>query len=100
MSADKLENLLKPNKNSDLANLIERAKSMGALTETLAAALPSDFAGSIAAANVRDDGLLVVIGRTPAWSARLRFESETLIRAASSTGAKISGCTVKVSQQN
>lgn len=99
MSANKLENLLKQNKNNDLANLVERAKSMGALTERLAAALPADFAGSIAAANIRDDGQLVVIGRTSAWAARLRFENETLINAASSTGAKISGCTVKVSHK-
>jgi len=77
--------------------MVERAQAMGALTESLAAALPDDFAGSLVAANIRDDGELVVIAASPAWASRLRFETEKLIAAANQTDQQVTHCSVRVS---
>lgn len=77
--------------------MVERAQAMGALTESLSAALPGDFAGSLVAANIRDNGELVVIAASPAWAARLRFETEKLLKAASQTGEQVTRCSIRVS---
>lgn len=98
MAANKLENLLKSNGNGELRALVERAESMCALTATLTAALPGEFADSIIAANVRENGQLIVIARSSAWAARLRFEAEALGRAASATGVEVGDVTVRVTQ--
>ncbi|HNP36545.1 MAG TPA: DciA family protein [Woeseiaceae bacterium] len=98
MAADKLENLLNNKGNRELGDLVKRAQKMAELSTALSAALPADLADSIVAANIRENGELVVICKTPARAARLRFEASTLIRAASSPGVEISRCIVRVSQ--
>ena len=80
--------------------MVQRAQRMGALTDTLANALPESFGGSIVAANVRDDGELIVIARSSAWAARLRFETVTLETAARETGAAVTRCTVRVTHDS
>ena len=98
MSTKSLENLLKPNKDGGLGDVIRRAKEMGELATALSSALPADLADGIVAANIRDGSELVVICRSSAWAARLRFETESILDAARKTGADVSSCTVKVSQ--
>ena len=97
MPADKLENLLNRNGIGELSDLIQRARDMGDLTETLSKALPAELAGALIAANVRENGELVVICRSPAWAARLRYETETLLDAARNADEKVSTCRVRVS---
>ena len=97
MPASKLENLLKSSKNGDLGAVVKRARSMGALTEALTAALPEADRGAIVAANVRDDGELVVICASPAWAAKLRFVSDVLLEAAQAAGADVTRCRVQTS---
>jgi hypothetical protein len=97
MSSKNLKNLLNSSEIGELADIVQRAQAMGELTVTLSAALPTDLGGSLIAANIRDDGELVVIARSPAWAARLRFETESLLAAARNTGAKVTGCSVRVS---
>tara|TARA_R110002049_G_scaffold73329_19_gene189651 strand:- start:2464 stop:2769 length:306 start_codon:yes stop_codon:yes gene_type:complete len=100
MATNKLENLLKSNGNGELRALVKRAQSMCALTAALSAALPGEFADSIVAANIRENGELIVIARSSAWAARLRFEADTLNRAARSTGASVTGVSVRVTQSS
>ena len=48
------------------------------------------------AANIRDDGTLVVLASSSAWAARLRFESERLMAAARGSGKTVLSCSVRV----
>ncbi len=98
MTTNKLKNLLNPCDNGDLANLINRAQRMGELTDILSAALTEAERGAIVAANVRDDGELVVICASPAWASRLRYETGKLIQAANDAGISAHTCRVRVSQ--
>jgi len=72
---------------------------MDALLQVLQKALPEDHATSIAAANIRDDGQLVILAKSSAWASRLRFETEALIEAARTTGADVMSCTVRVTRE-
>ena len=98
MSADKLENLLNPSKAGDLGDIIRRARRMGELTEILSGALPQSDKSAIVAANIRDDGELVVICASSAWASRLRYETETLLKAARNAGITAQTCRIRVSQ--
>ena len=98
MPSNKLKNLLNPSNDGDLGELISRARRMGELTDILAAALPESERNSIVAANVREDGELVVICASSAWASRLRYETETLLGAAIQAGIPARTCRIRVSQ--
>ena len=97
MSAEKLEKLLKASQNAELGELVDRAGKIGELTAALASGLPAEFEGSLVAANSRPDGTLVVIARSPAWAARLRFEEERLLDVARTNGVTANALLVRVS---
>ena len=99
MAEKDLKNLLNPNNDGELAGVIRRAREMGELTHVLCESLPGEYAGAIAAANVRDDGSLVVIATSPAWASRLRYETDALLSAARDAGRNVSQCRVRVSPQ-
>ena len=96
MASKSLENLLNPSKDGDLASLVRRAREMGELASALARALPPEEAAAIVAANVRDDGELVVLCRSSAWASRLRFAADALLAAARAQGAQATRCSVRV----
>ncbi len=98
MSIIKLENLLKSHENKSLDKIIQRAQHMDTLTGTLQAELAPDLAENLVAANVREDGSLVLVCSTPAWASRLRFETDKLVDITRKTGVKITGCVVRVSR--
>lgn len=98
MPAKPLGNLLNPIANGDLGDIVRRAREMGELTQTLARSLPADHAAAIVAANVRENGELIVIAASSAWASRLRYETETLLEAARSAGVTAQTCRVRVSQ--
>lgn len=98
MSSNKLKNLLNPSIDGDLGELINRARRMGELTDILASALPESERNSIVAANVREDGELVVICASSAWASRLRYETDKLLEAASKAGISAQTCRIRVSQ--
>ena len=99
MSVEKLENLLNRNEIGELGEIVERARDFARLTEAIRAALPEDLREGLVAASIATDGGLVVFGRSPAWAAKLRYESETLIDAARAIGEKVSNVKLRVSQQ-
>lgn len=98
MSAKSLENLLNPNDGGGLGDIVRHARDMGALVRQLQQALPADVAPQVLAANIRDDGELVVLAASPAWAAKLRFEADTLMAAARQGGAGVTSCKVRVSR--
>jgi hypothetical protein len=91
-----LGNLLNPNKDGGLGDLIRHARDMGELVTALQAALPDSDKAAVIAANIRDDGELVILCGSSAWASRLRFETELLMQAARGTGATVNRCTVRV----
>lgn len=94
----RLENLLKSGAPDSLQGIVQRARDLGELTVLLRSALDAEAAPHLLAANLRDDAELVLICNSPAWAARIRFESETLLQAAIKAGAKADRCTVKVAR--
>lgn len=98
MTAKSLENLLNPCQNGDLGSIVRRARDMGELAAALARSLSPDEGTSIVAANVREDGELVVLCQSPAWASRLRFASDTLLDAARAHGAKADRCVIRVAR--
>ncbi len=97
MSIIRLEKLLKSGAGGALDKIVQRAQNMNDLTSAIRSVLPDEAQASLLAANLRDDGELVLICSSSSWAARLRFESEELIKAARLTGADVSSCKVKVS---
>ena len=100
MATKRLENLLNPSKDGDLANIVRRARDMGELATALAGAIPPEEGAAIVAANIRDDGELVVLCRSSAWASRLRFAADDLIAAARATGADVTRCKVRVARSD
>ena len=96
MSIKSLENLLNPNDNGGLGDIVRHAREMGELVGALQRALPEEFAQHVLAANVRDDGELVVLTSSPAWAAKLRFEADALMCAARQSSAPVTACKVRV----
>ncbi len=99
MAKNDLKKLLNPNNDGELAGVIRRAREMGELTHVLCESLPGEYAGAIAAANIREDGSLVVIASSSAWANRLRYESDTLLAAAADAGLTATSCRVRVGRQ-
>ena len=96
MAEKELKNLLNPCSDGDLGEIVRRARALGELTEVLAGGLAEEFRGSIVAANLRDDGELVVIAASSAWANRLRYETDTLMAVASDKGLKVTNCRIRV----
>ena len=99
MPAKSLENLLNPNDDGQLGDIVKRAQGMGELVHQLQQVLPDDLKDCVRAANIRDDGELVVLASSSAWAAKLRFEADRLIEAAGKTGANVTSCKVRVSSE-
>jgi hypothetical protein len=98
MTAKQLVHLLNSNGNRELGDLVKRARDMGELTEILSGSLPADLAGSVVAANIRDESELVLICHSSAWAARLRFEEAALIKLAQQHGVNVDKVSVKVAR--
>ena len=95
MTAKRIDSLLNPNDDKELGAVVRRARQMEELVSRLRAVLPPEEATSIVAANLRDDGTLVVLASSSAWAARLRFEERTLLEA---IGAPAGRCEVRVAR--
>ena len=98
MASNALKNLLNPFVDGELGDIVRRAREMGELTHILCAALPDEYAGAIVAANLREDGDLVIIAASSAWASRLRYETDSLLAAARETGLNPVACRVRVTQ--
>lgn len=100
MAAGKLQDLLKRSGNGELETLVRRAQRLDSLASALCRALPEELSGDIVAANVRENGELVVVCRSSARAARVRYEGETLLAAASSAGESVTRVSIRVSHES
>jgi hypothetical protein len=98
MASDDLKNLLNSSANGELGDIVRRARKMGELTHVLCDGLPDEYAGAIVAANLREDGDLVIIVASSAWASRLRYETDALLAAAREAGLSPSACRIRVTQ--
>ena len=98
MATDDLKNLLNSSACSELGDIVRRARDMGELTHIVSAALPDEYAGAIVAANLREDGDLVLIAASSAWASRLRYEADAIMAAARNAGLSPVACRVRVTQ--
>ncbi|HET6630782.1 MAG TPA: DciA family protein [Woeseiaceae bacterium] len=98
MALTRLEKLLQAPGGSPLRKVIRRAQEMDGLAARLRAALDPEAAPHLVAANLREDGELAIVCSSPAWAARLRFESDTLLRAARSAGAPAERVSIRVAR--
>jgi hypothetical protein len=96
MAIVKLGQLLKSGSGDRLNKLVEHSQNMGNLAQLLRSSLPDDVAAHLLAANLRDPGELVLICSSSSWAARLRYESEALMKAARKAGIEASRCSIKV----
>ena len=96
MTLKRLDKLLNSNGSNPLENLVHHAQNMDDLAARLRAAMSDQAADAIVAANMRDGGELVVICRSSAWAARLRFETDRLIEAARAHGHEPARCRIRV----
>ena len=96
MTLKSLDKLLNSGGNEPLENLIQHAQKMDGLLATVRQALPEVDPREIVAANRREDADLIVVCRSPAWAARLRFESERILQAARLKGHDVSRCRIRV----
>lgn len=94
-----LEKLLNSTTGGALGELVQRAEGMGRLLAGLKQGLDPELAARLKGVNLRPDGQLVIIAETPAWAARLRFESDALIEAARRCGVEASSCKVIVAKE-
>ena len=99
MASDDLKKLLNPFSGGELGDIVRRAREMGELTHVLSEGLPADYAGAIVAANLRENGDLVVIAASSAWASRLRYETDAILAAAGKAGINATTCRVRVSQR-
>lgn len=99
MTITRIDYLLKTGAGDSLTEIVQRAQDMQALTAALRAALAPEAAERLVAANLRDDGELVLVCASSAWASRLRFEAEMLLAAARAAGFTADSLRVTVSQQ-
>ncbi len=98
MSATKLEKLLNSGSSRNLNKIIQTAQNMDTLTGALQGVLEPDLAENVLAANVRENGELIVICASSAWASRVRFESDALLTAAGKAGFDATSVRVSVTQ--
>lgn len=98
MASEELKNLLNSGACGELGGIVRRAREMGELTHIVSAGLPDEYAGAVIAANLRDDGDLVIIAASSAWASRLRYETDAMLSAAREAGLNPASCRVRVTQ--
>ena len=97
MPAKRLDSLLENALGGSFGDIADRADRMDKLSAALKKSVDQELAGGIHAANLRDDGTLVVLCTNAAYAARLRFETETLAKAA---GDGVTRVTVRVARES
>jgi hypothetical protein len=100
MTIIRLNKLLNQAASGNLDKIIQRAQDMQQLTTALRAALPEEMRQNLLAANLREDGELVLVCASSAWASRIRFETEHLLAVVRDTGLTAHACRVTVSQNS
>lgn len=97
MSITHIKKLLGTDSGTSLDRIVRHARDMGDLAQRLREVLPEEAQAQLLAANLREDGELVIICRSSSWASRLRFESDLLLTTARRTGSPgAARCTFRV----
>jgi hypothetical protein len=99
MSITHLKNLLQADGDGGLKKIVQAAQAVQDLTALLRQALDAGAADHLLAANLHDDGELVLICSSSAWASRLRFDSDALLKTAKAHGIAATHCRVRVATQ-
>lgn len=95
-----IKQLFDTGSGTSLDRIVQHARDMGDLAQKLREVLPEEAQRQLVAANLREDGELVVICRSSSWAARLRFEGELLLETARRTGSPgAARCTFRVGRK-
>ena len=100
MSIIPLEKLLKMGAGEPLADIVKSAREMGEWQARIARFLGPELAEHLVAANLRANRELVLIASNSEWAARLRFEVPEIMSRLEAEGSGVTGCRVRVSQQD
>jgi hypothetical protein len=92
----RLDKLLKSGPEGNLRKIIQRAQDMDDLTARLRGKLDEEMAENLLAANIRGNGELVLVASSSVWAAKIRFEGERLMRAASDENIEVTSFRVRV----
>ncbi|MEQ8205221.1 MAG: DciA family protein [Woeseia sp.] len=98
MTIIRLDKLLTSSSSGRLDKIIRRARQNQDLTDLIKSNLDKDLAEAVISTTVQKDEL-VVVAASSAWAARLRFEAETLLRAARAHVPEVARCQVRVARQ-
>ncbi|MEM1173194.1 MAG: DciA family protein [Pseudomonadota bacterium] len=96
MTAKRIDSLIDSALGGSFGEIAEKAGRMDKLAAALKKSLDPELASGIRAANLRDDGTLVVLCTNAAYAARLRFETDALAAAA---GDGVTRVTVRVARE-
>jgi hypothetical protein len=99
MSVKSLEELLKASAAGGLGDVVRHARDMGDLVQILQNSLPAEQQAAISAANIRNNGELVVLANSSAWASRLRYETDVMMAAVRAAGKEVNKCTVRVGRE-
>lgn len=95
MSEKRLDSLLS-NADSPLGELARQAARAGSLTELVSGCLPDEYAAHVRSAALSKQCELTITTESPAWAAKLRFESPQLLIALKERDLKVEKIQVKV----
>ena len=82
---------------SALNDLARQAQASMDLAAKLRAGLPPEMSAELRSASLHDDGTLVVMAASPAWAARLRFETQILLACCRELHPQVRRVAVRVS---
>lgn len=100
MSIIQLQKLLSGGTDDRLAKLVSRAQDMDRLAKALKSGLDAELGSHLVAANLRPDGTMVVLADGSAWAARLRYETQRMVRIATDAGLAVGSCRVAVAREH
>ena len=83
---------------SGLGRLAREAADRVALADCLREALGAELGHNLSAANLREDGTLVLLASGPEWATRMRFEADRLLRLCREKYPRAARVRVRVSQ--
>lgn len=100
MAIRHIKKLFGTGSGTSLDRIVQHARDMGDLAHRLRDVLPEEARSQLVAANLREDGELVIICRSSSWASRLRFESDLLLETARRAGSPAAArCTFRVGRQ-
>jgi len=98
MSFNKLKKILNSKTHNNLDKVVQRAKDIEELHLLINNNLNKETASHIIGCNLDDSGKLVILCDSIAWTAKLRFENNKILKIARKRFPKTVSCDIKTSK--